>query len=86
LPGVRLIGPSGAALDRLLGELGHLPQRLDGGGRLPAAYFLADPSWFPGRSRAAWQEITRAGLGKPEPLADGGGAAAREPKAPLSLL
>jgi predicted dehydrogenase len=41
-------------------------------GGLPAAYFLADPSWFPGRSKAAWQEITSAGLGKPEPLADGG--------------
>jgi predicted dehydrogenase len=41
-------------------------------GSLPAAYFLEDPSWFPGRSKAAWQEITSAGLGKPEPLKDGG--------------
>lgn len=41
-------------------------------GSLPAAYFLADPSWFPGRSRAPWQEITSAGLGKPETLKDGG--------------
>jgi predicted dehydrogenase len=41
-------------------------------GSLPAAYFLADPSWFPGRSKAVWQEITSAGLGKPEPLQDGG--------------
>jgi predicted dehydrogenase len=41
-------------------------------GALPAAYFLPDPSWFPGRSRAAWQEITSAGLGKPETLRDGG--------------
>ncbi|MCS7045766.1 MAG: Gfo/Idh/MocA family oxidoreductase [Gemmataceae bacterium] len=41
-------------------------------GSLPAAYFLADPGWFAGRSRAAWQEITSAGLGKPEPLKDGG--------------
>jgi predicted dehydrogenase len=41
-------------------------------GSLPAAYLLADPSWFPGRSKAAWQEITSAGLGKPEPLQDGG--------------
>jgi predicted dehydrogenase len=41
-------------------------------GSLPAAYFLADPSWFPGRSRAAWQEITSAGVGKPETLKDGG--------------
>lgn len=41
-------------------------------GSLPAAYFLADPSWFPGRSRAPWQEITSAGLGRPETLKDGG--------------
>ena len=41
-------------------------------GSLPAAYFLADPGWFPGRSRAAWQEITSAGVGKPETLKDGG--------------
>jgi predicted dehydrogenase len=41
-------------------------------GALPAAYFLADPSWFPGRSRAAWQEITSGGIGKPETLRDGG--------------
>jgi predicted dehydrogenase len=41
-------------------------------GSLPPAYFLPDPGWFPGRSRAAWQEITSAGLGRPEPLRDGG--------------
>lgn len=41
-------------------------------GSLPAAYFLDDPSWFPGRSKRSWQEITSAGLGKPEPLKDGG--------------
>lgn len=41
-------------------------------GSLPAAYFLEDPSWSPGKSKATWQEITSAGLGKPEPLKDGG--------------
>jgi predicted dehydrogenase len=41
-------------------------------GALPAAWFLPDPGWFPGRSRAVWQEITSAGLGRPEPLRDGG--------------
>jgi predicted dehydrogenase len=41
-------------------------------GSLPPVFFLDDPSWFPGRSRAAWQEVTSAGLGKPEPLQDGG--------------
>jgi predicted dehydrogenase len=41
-------------------------------GSLPAAFFLPDPSWFPGRSRVAWQEITSAGVGQPETLRDGG--------------
>ena len=41
-------------------------------GSLPAAFFLADPSWFPGRTGAAWQEITSAGVGKPETMKDGG--------------
>ncbi|HKI38276.1 MAG TPA: Gfo/Idh/MocA family oxidoreductase [Gemmataceae bacterium] len=41
-------------------------------GSLPAAYFLDDPAWFPGRTKAQWQEITSAGVGKPEPLKDGG--------------
>jgi predicted dehydrogenase len=41
-------------------------------GSLPAVYFLADPSWFPGRSKAAWKEVTSAGVGRPEPLKDGG--------------
>jgi len=41
-------------------------------GSLPPVFFLADPGWFPARSKAAWQEITSAGLGKPEPLKDGG--------------
>src|SRR5947209_5969559 len=41
-------------------------------GSLPAAYLLEEPSWFAGRSKAAWQEITSAGVGKPEPLKDGG--------------
>ncbi len=41
-------------------------------GSLPAAYYLNDPSWFPGRSRANWQEISSGGLGKAEPLRDGG--------------
>jgi predicted dehydrogenase len=43
-------------------------------GSLPAAYFLEDTSWFPGRSKAQWQEITSAGVGKPEPLESSGQA------------
>jgi predicted dehydrogenase len=41
-------------------------------GSLPPVYFLPDPGWFPARRKAAWQEITSAGPGKPEPLKDGG--------------
>lgn len=41
-------------------------------GHLPAAFFLPDPSWSPGRSKASWQPITSAGVGEPEPLKDGG--------------
>jgi predicted dehydrogenase len=42
-------------------------------GSLPPIYFLNDPSWFPGKSKAPWQEITSAGLGQPEPIKDGSG-------------
>lgn len=41
-------------------------------GSLPGVYFCEDPSWTPGKSQAAWQEISSDGLGKPEPLKDGG--------------
>ena len=41
-------------------------------GSLPEAWFCPDPTWSPGRSKAAWREITSAGVGKPEPLKDGG--------------
>lgn len=41
-------------------------------GGLPAVWFLDDPSWFPGKSKMEWQEVTSAGIGKPEPLKDGG--------------
>jgi predicted dehydrogenase len=37
-------------------------------GDLPDVWFLDDPSWFPGKSKAAWQAVTSAGLGKEEPL------------------
>lgn len=41
-------------------------------GSLPACHLLADPSWFPGRSRVNWQPITSQGIGKEETLKDGG--------------
>lgn len=41
-------------------------------GGLPPVYLLDDPTWFPGKTKVAWQEITSNGLGKPETLKDGG--------------
>jgi len=41
-------------------------------GYLPSVKFLADASWSPGRSKRAWQDVSSAGIGQSEPLADGG--------------
>jgi len=37
-------------------------------GTMPDVKYLGDPSWSPGRSGAKWQDVTSAGIGKPEPL------------------
>lgn len=42
-------------------------------GSLPPAYFLDDPSWFPGRSKKKWLPITSNGLDKPETMKSEGG-------------
>ena len=39
-------------------------------GFLPAAYYLDDPTWSPGRSGKTWTPISSAGVGKSEPLKD----------------
>lgn len=41
-------------------------------GYLPAVHVLEDPTWSPGRSGKKWVPVSSAGLGKPEPLQDGG--------------
>src|SRR5262249_48143744 len=41
-------------------------------GHLGSVKFLGDPSWSPGRSGAAWQDVSSAGIGVMEPIADGG--------------
>lgn len=41
-------------------------------GSLPPVAFLGDPGWFPSQSKATWQTVTSAGVGKPETLKDGG--------------
>ena len=37
-------------------------------GPLPSVKYLGDPSWSPGRSGKLWQNVSSAGIGKPEPL------------------
>jgi predicted dehydrogenase len=37
-------------------------------GYLPSVKYLADPSWSPGQTGTKWQNVSSAGLGKPEPL------------------
>ncbi len=37
-------------------------------GTLPSVKYLNDPSWSPGRSGKEWQNVSSAGIGKPEPL------------------
>jgi predicted dehydrogenase len=37
-------------------------------GAVPEMWFVEDPSWQPGRSKAQWKRISSAGIGKPEPL------------------
>ena len=40
-------------------------------GYLAPAHILRDSSWSPGRTGKAWESITSAGIGKPEPRTDG---------------
>lgn len=40
-------------------------------GYLAPAYLLRDSSWSPGRTGKAWEKVTSAGIGKPEPRTDG---------------
>jgi len=39
-------------------------------GAFPEVWFVEDPSWQPGRSKAQWQRITSQGIDKPEPVSD----------------
>ncbi len=41
-------------------------------GALPEIWFVEDPSWQPGPSKARWKKITSAGIDKPETLSDSG--------------
>jgi predicted dehydrogenase len=39
-------------------------------GALPSVWLLEEPSWTPGSGSAAWQPVTSAGVGAPEPLSE----------------
>ncbi len=39
-------------------------------GAFPDVWFVEDPSWQPGRSKAQWKQVTSEGIGKPEPVSD----------------
>lgn len=39
-------------------------------GAVPEVWFLEDPSWQPGRTKAQWKRISSQGIDKPEPLSD----------------
>ncbi|MGB2806759.1 MAG: Gfo/Idh/MocA family oxidoreductase [Sedimentisphaerales bacterium] len=41
-------------------------------GALPEVWFVEDPSWQPGRSKARWKQISSAGVDKPETRSDRG--------------
>jgi predicted dehydrogenase len=41
-------------------------------GHMPEVKILQDAAWSPGRSGKAWQDVSSAGIGKPEPTPDGG--------------
>jgi len=41
-------------------------------GALPEVWFVEDPSWQPGRSKARWKQISSAGIDKPETQTDTG--------------
>lgn len=60
---------------QILGSAGMLEI---GTGYLPYLKFLPDSSWSPGRTKIAWQDVSSAGLGQPEPLTDGGLVAGNE--------
>ena len=55
---------------RLFGSQGVI--ELHDTGHLPDVQFLDDSSWSPGRTGKAWVAVSSAGVGKPEPLTDGG--------------
>ncbi len=54
---------------RIFGSRGMIEMQ---SGYLKPAYLLKDPAWSPGRTGSKWEFITSGGVGKPEPVKDGG--------------
>ncbi|UCG48011.1 MAG: Gfo/Idh/MocA family oxidoreductase [Phycisphaerales bacterium] len=54
-------------------------------GAVPEIWFVEDPSWQPGRSRAGWKRISSNGIDRPETLSDPGHSLGNRPVA-LDLL
>jgi predicted dehydrogenase len=52
---------------QIFGSRGIIQVRTGG---VPPVYYLADPGWFPAQTKAAWQLVSSAGIGKPETLKD----------------
>ncbi|MBI3466787.1 MAG: Gfo/Idh/MocA family oxidoreductase [Planctomycetes bacterium] len=62
-------GPGGRFGLQVFGSKGVIDLMTGG---LPPVMLLEDPAWAPGRSKKEWVPITSEGVGKPEPLKDGG--------------
>ena len=62
-------GPGGRFGLQIFGTQGIIDLTTGG---LPPVMLLEDPTWAAGRSKKEWVPITSAGIGKPEPLKDGG--------------
>jgi predicted dehydrogenase len=68
-PGAQTTKPGQRFGLQIFGSAGILEIRT---GHLPEVYILQDPSWSPARSGRQWVPVSSAGIGKEEPLRDGG--------------
>jgi len=62
-------GPGGRFGLQIFGTKGIIDLTTGG---LPPVLLCEDPTWSPGRSNKSWMPISSEGVGKPEPLKDGG--------------
>jgi predicted dehydrogenase len=62
-------GPGGRFGLQIFGTKGIIDLTTGG---LPPVFLCEDPAWAPGRTNKPWVPITSEGVGKPEPLKEGG--------------